>query len=464
MTKDSNKPVITRFAPSPTGYLHIGGARTALFNWLYAKANNGKMLLRIEDTDRARSNDDATKALIEGLTWMGLDWDGEPISQLARAERHKEVAYALLDQGKAYKCYATAEELAQFRADHPFEKYQSPWRDYDGDDKDMPFSIRIKAPRNNDQIVVNDAVQGEIKVTSAELDDLILLRSDGTPTYLLAVVVDDHDMNISHVIRGDDHLTNTFRQCLIYDANGWERPAFSHIPLIHGNDGAKLSKRHGALGVHEYADMGYVPEALNNYLLRLGWSHGDDEIITQKQAIEWFDLSDVNKAPSRLDLKKLDTINAHYLKEYDDEKLFNIVINQCNKDISSQNKEWILHALPNLKQRIKKTTELIDLVYVFIRNKKNYSDKQAITEIKDNQTTLSALVATLDQVTSWDEDSLDQALRTLAKESFDGKLAMVMKPLRAALVDRMQSPSLPMIMTTLGKQEVLARIHIALAL
>lgn len=464
MTNDSKKEVIVRFAPSPTGYLHIGGARTALFNWLYAKHMGGKMLLRIEDTDRKRSTDEATKALIEGLTWLGLDWDGDPISQFENKERHKEVAYQLLEQGKAYKCYTTSEELSQFREENPYAKYQSPWRDYEGETPDRDYSIRIKAAQGKGEISIDDSVQGAIKVPFKELDDFIILRSDDTPTYLLAVVVDDFDMNITHVIRGDDHLTNTFRQCLIFDAMGWARPKFAHVPLIHGSDGAKLSKRHGSLGVHEYADMGYTPEALANYLLKLGWSHGDDEIIPMDKAIEWFDLDGINKAPARLNAKKLDALNAHYLKDYDDNKLLNLVLNQYDKEIPSSQKEWVLKALPNLKQRIKKTTELFDLIYVFIRDSKKYKDDAALSEIKDNKGTLEKLNRHLKDHGDWSEDALDTYLRDFANASFDGKLAMVMKPLRAVLVDRMNSPSLPMVMTILGKDEVLKRFETALAL
>ena len=312
-------PVITRFAPSPTGFLHIGGARTALFNWLYAKHTGGKMLLRIEDTDRERSTEAAVAAILDGLSWLGLEWDGEPISQFARGARHREVAEELVARGKAYRAYETPEELAAMReaakAEGRFARYDGRWRDRDPKDAPAgaPSVIRIKAPRDG-ETVIQDHVQGRVAFPNKDLDDFVILRADGTPTYMHAVVVDDHDMGITHVIRGDDHLTNAGRQTIIYDAMGWKTPEWAHIPLIHGPDGAKLSKRHGALGVEAYRAMGYLPEALRNYLARLGWAHGDDEIFSTEQAAEWFDLDSINKGASRFDFAKLQSVNAHYIR------------------------------------------------------------------------------------------------------------------------------------------------------
>ena len=322
----SSKPVITRFAPSPTGYLHIGGARTALFNWLYAKRHSGKMLLRIEDTDRERSKPEAVQAILDGLTWMGLTWDGEAISQYERAPRHREVAEDLVARGEAYYCYTSAQELDEMRelakAEGRPPRYDGRWRDRDPSEAPQGVKpvIRVKAPREG-ETVVHDAVQGEVRFPNKDLDDFIVLRSDGNPTYMHAVVVDDHDMGVTHIIRGDDHLTNAARQTIIYKAMGWEVPSMSHIPLIHGADGAKLSKRHGALGVEAYREMGYLPQALRNYLVRLGWSHGDDEIMSMEDMISWFDIYDINKGASRFDYDKLASINGHYIRTSDDKVL-----------------------------------------------------------------------------------------------------------------------------------------------
>src|SRR6056300_1026151 len=316
---------VTRFAPSPTGYLHIGGARTALFNWLYARGRGGKFLLRIEDTDRARSTPEATAAILKGLAWLGLDWDGEPISQFERADRHAEVARAMLENGTAYKCFATQNEIEAFReaarAEGKSTLYQSPWRDAAPDTHpDAPFVIRLRAPRDGETII-EDQVQGRVTIGNAQLDDMVLLRSDGTPTYMLAVVVDDHDMGVTHVIRGDDHLNNAARQMMIYNAMGWPLPKFGHIPLIHGADGAKLSKRHGATGVEDYQDMGYPAAAMRNYLARLGWSHGDDEFFTDAQAMEWFDLSGIGKSAARFDFKKLQNLSGQHIAAAEDDEL-----------------------------------------------------------------------------------------------------------------------------------------------
>ena len=347
----SNKPIVTRFAPSPTGFLHIGGARTALFNWLFARRHGGKFLLRIEDTDRARSTKEAIDAILDGMHWLGLDWDGHEYYQSQFWARHAEVAHRLLDRGAAYRCYMTQEELAHQRERaakerRPF-RIDSPWRDEAEEQGDKPSVIRLKAPREG-ETVIEDQVQGRVAVHNGELDDFILLRSDGTPTYMLAVVVDDHDMGVTHVIRGDDHLNNAFRQLAIVRAMGWPEPTYAHVPLIHGPDGAKLSKRHGALGVDAYRDeLGILPEALFNYLLRLGWGHGDDEIISREQAIEWFGLDHVGKSPSRFDFKKLENLNGHYIREADDARLAALVAPRL--DLSDEQKAVLVRAMPELK-------------------------------------------------------------------------------------------------------------------
>ncbi len=471
--------VVVRFAPSPTGFLHIGSARTALFNYLFARHHNGRFLLRIEDTDRARSTEAATVALIEGLKWMGLDWEGEPISQFARAARHAEVAYDLLASGKAYKCYATAEELQAFREAHPNEKFQSPWRDRTDGPADQSYAIRIKAPKYGDTkvdgtlvdeetiMVVSDEVQGIVKVPVAELDDFIILRSDGIPTYLLAVVVDDHDMGITHVIRGDDHLTNTFRQNLIYYAMEWAVPVYAHVPLIHGPDGAKLSKRHGALGVGEYEKMGFLPEAMCNYLLRLGWSHGDEEIISRTQAIEWFkDLSAINKAPGRLDFKKMEAVNAHYIKEADDARLVDLVMDEVKNRGSLAIDETLartrlLVGMSDLKQRFKTILQIADGAHFYLKNDPIDFDDAASEILKNSTKTLKELENTLSDLSGWNSAAIEEACKELAALSYDNKLADVMKPLRGALSGRTNSPSLPHIMEALGKDETLARIRTA---
>ncbi len=355
--------VVTRFAPSPTGFLHIGNARTGLFSWLYARHHGGKALLRIEDTDKARSTQAAIDVIFDGLEWLGLDWDGDAVFQSANVARHAEVAQALLDAGQAYRCYMTAAELAEARAAaerdrRPF-RLESPWRDRTDGPADAPFVVRIKAPRTG-ETVIEDLVQGRVAVRNAELDDMVLLRSDGTPTYMLAVVVDDHDMGVTHVIRGDDHLNNAFRQLAIIGAMGWPEPVYAHIPLIHGNDGGKLSKRHGALGVDAYRDeLGILPEALFNYLLRLGWGHGDDEIISREQAIEWFDLADVGKSPSRFDLKKLENLNGHYIRVADDAQLADLVAVRLS--LADESTRGLLRrSMASLKPRAANLLELAD--------------------------------------------------------------------------------------------------------
>ena len=367
MIMASASGVVTRFAPSPTGFLHIGGARTALFNWLYAHHTGGKFLLRIEDTDRARSTQAAIDAIIDGLKWLELDWEGEPWRQFSMAERHKQVAHQLLEEGKAYRCYSTPEELAAMRERATKEGrapgYDGAWRDRGPKDwpKDAPYAVRLKAPREG-ETVVEDRVQGRVTWRNKDLDDMVLLRSDGTPTYMLAVVVDDHDMGITHIIRGDDHLTNAARQTQIYNAMGWDAPSFSHIPLIHGPDGAKLSKRHGALGVEAYRAMGYPPAAMRNYLARLGWSHGDDEIFSTGQAIEWFDLDAIGRSPSRFDFAKLENLNGHYIRNTPDAELVAQIrailpeveaAKEFADRIDEQGWNKLEQAMPGLKERAK---------------------------------------------------------------------------------------------------------------
>ncbi len=459
--------VITRFAPSPTGYLHIGGARTALFNWLYTKHMNGKFYLRIEDTDRERSTSEAVDAIYAGLKWMGLEWDGEPVMQFARADRHREVAYDLLAQGKAYKCYCTQEELEAMKA-QALERGVSPryngfWRDKNPKEapKDTPFVVRIKSDKDGETIV-DDLVQGEVRVFNKHLDDMVLLRSDGNPTYMLSVVVDDHDMGITHVIRGDDHLTNTFRQIQIYKACGWEIPTFSHIPLIHGDDGAKLSKRHGALGVEAYKDMGYLPEAMRNYLMRLGWSHGNDEIISTQQAIQWFDVKDIGRSPSRLDFAKLDNVNGHYIREADDARLTKDVLEFIKKDVTDLQKTWILNGMPGLKQRAKTLIELADGASFYAHSGPIApANDKAKAVLTDDAIALSKqMVEFMLSTNLWDKPSeLELAVKSHA-ESLGLKMGAFAQCLRVLLSGRTVSPGLFEIITVLGKDEVKARVGI----
>ncbi len=456
--------VVTRFAPSPTGFLHIGGARTALFNWLYARHHGGIFHLRIEDTDRVRSTDAAIEAIIDGLKWLGLDWDGEIVYQFARAPRHAEVAQQLLDAGKAYRCYCSVEELDEMRkaaqaAGKPM-KYDGRWRDRDP--KDAPAGvkpvIRIKAPLAGETIVV-DGVQGEVRVANEQLDDMILLRSDGTPTYMLSVVVDDHDMNITHVIRGDDHLTNTFRQRMIYDSMGWTAPHFSHIPLIHGPDGAKLSKRHGALGVEAYRDMGYLPAALRNYLLRLGWGHGDDEIISTQQAIEWFDLGGIGRSPSRFDFAKLDNLNGHYMRQADDAELAKGVAEKLGKADDSAALALLTRAMPGLKSRAKNLKELAENAGFYVQQRPlAFADKaKAILVAPETVALMPKIIEAYAAANDWQAAALEEMARGLA-ESSGVKLGAVAQPLRAALTGSTQSPPIFEVMEILGKDEAMARL------
>ncbi|GAB4517218.1 MAG: glutamate--tRNA ligase [Parvularculaceae bacterium] len=457
--------VKTRFAPSPTGFLHIGGARTALFNWLYARGRGGAFYLRIEDTDRARHSEAAVEAILDGLAWLGLDYDGAPLSQYARRERHAEAASELLARGAAYRCYLTPEELqaardeARARGVH----FSSPWRDRDPEDgpRGAPHVIRFKAPREG-ETVIPDAVQGDVRIANAQLDDLVLLRSDGAPTYMLAVVVDDHDMEITHVIRGDDHLTNAARQIQIYKALGWTPPEFAHIPLIHGPDGAKLSKRHGALGVEAYRDLGFLPEALCNYLLRLGWSHGDDEIISREQALEWFDLDGVGRAPARLDLDKLASINQHYMRVAEPERLIALIdaLDHPFAPLSESKKARLRRAMGSLVDRAKTVPELVDAAaYLLADRPLEIEGKAAKPLQKDGARELLAKVAArLEAVSEWNEAALDAALQ----EFIDGEglsFGRIGPPLRAALTGGAPAPGLGAVMKALGRDESLARIR-----
>ena len=454
--------VVTRFAPSPTGFLHIGGARTALFNWLFARHHGGKFLLRIEDTDRARSTEPAIAAILDGMRWLGLDWDGEEVYQFARAQRHAEVAHAMLESGHAYRCWMTQEEIAAQReaaqaAKQPY-RIRSPWRERSDGPIDQPHVVRLKAEREG-ATTIRDVVQGDVTVQNAELDDMVLLRSDGTPTYMLAVVVDDHDMGVTHVIRGDDHLNNAFRQLCIIRAMDWPEPIYAHIPLIHGADGAKLSKRHGALGVDAYRDeLGVLPEALFNHLLRLGWGHGDAEIIDRAQAIEWFTLEGVGKSPSRFDLKKLDSLNGHYIRAADDARLAQLAARFLPFDATPQQLDLLQRSMPALKLRAANLREIADGAAFLFRTRplEMDADAQALLE-GDARAMLGQLHAALDAVVVWDTEALETAVRQVA-ETAGVKLGAAAQPLRAALTGRRTSPGIFDVLVLLGREESLGRI------
>ena len=453
--------VVTRFAPSPTGYLHIGGARTALFNWLFTRHHGGTFRLRIEDTDRARSTDDAIGLIVDGLKWLGLDWDGEVVMQFARAQRHAEVARQLLAEGKAYHCYCTPKELEEMRAKARAEgkpmRYDGRWRDRDPKDglPNAPPVIRLKAPQTG-ETMIDDLVQGQVTVANDVLDDMVLLRADGTPTYMHSVVVDDHDMGITHVIRGDDHLNNAFRQYQLYQAAGWTVPAFAHVPLIHGPDGAKLSKRHGALGLEAYRDMGYLPETMRNYLLRLGWGHGDDEIISTSQAIHWFDIKDVGRNAARLDIAKLDNLNGHYIREADNARLTRLVAERL-KDVDPAGLARIERGMAGLKQRAKTLIELADNARFYVaRRPIPISDKARALLTAEAMGLLATLSPAL-AATDFSESALEAAVRRFVDES-KVKLGQVAQPLRAALAGETTSPGIFEVMAVLGRDEALGRI------
>ncbi|WP_333606107.1 glutamate--tRNA ligase [Novosphingobium sp.] len=455
------KAVVTRFAPSPTGYLHIGGARTALFNWLYARHHGGKYLLRIEDTDRARSTKPAIDAIFDGLSWLGLQGDEAPVFQFARSQRHAEVAEQLLSRGHAYRCYLTPEELAARRERaqeerRPF-RIDSEWRDADSATwpEGRLWVVRIKAPREG-ETVIEDLVQGTVTVQNSEIDDFVILRSDGTPTYMLAVVVDDHDMGVTHVIRGDDHLNNAFRQLVIINGMGWDVPAYGHVPLIHGADGAKLSKRHGALGVDAYRDeLGVLPEALFNYLLRLGWGHGDDEFIAREQAIEWFDITHVGKSPSRFDLAKLQNLNGHYLREADDARLAGLVLPRLGPDADL---ELLTRAMPVMKVRAKDLNELAEgAAFLFAKRPLTISEKAQALLTDDARGRLAVMHERLSSESGWTLEGLEANLKAMAEELGLG-LGKLAQPLRAALTGQTTSPGIFDVLVLLGREESLARI------
>jgi glutamyl-tRNA synthetase len=458
--------VTVRFAPSPTGFLHIGGARTALFNWLYARHTGGKFRLRIEDTDRARSTREAVEAIINGLNWLDLDWDGDIVHQSDRVERHADAARRMLADGNAYYAFETPAELEAMREKAKAEKrtvrYEGIWRDRDPRDAppDGAPVIRLKAPSDG-ATTIRDHVQGEVTVANEQLDDLIILRADGTPTYNLSVVVDDHDMEITHVIRGDDHFTNAFRQTQIYRALGWEVPEFAHVPLIHGPDGAKLSKRHGALGVEAYRDMGYLPEAIRNYLLRLGWSHGDDEIVSTAQAIQWFDLNALGKSPARFDFAKLANLNGHYIREAADERLIELILPLLGLDPADPRTARLKAALPDIKSRAKTIIELADIARFYVIDRPLRFDEKAAKALDDaGRDLLSGLVAPL-RAAEWDDHALETLVRNYA-EGKGEKLGAVAQPLRIALTGSTNSPPLFAVMRVLGREESLGRIEDAI--
>jgi glutamyl-tRNA synthetase len=464
--------VVTRFAPSPTGFLHIGGARTALFNWLYARRRGGKMLLRIEDTDRQRSTTEAIDAILDGLKWLGLDWDDEVVYQFSRAARHREAAEQLLASGKAYRCYATPEELTAMRekarAEGRTRLYDGLWRDRNpsqAPDGIKP-TIRLKAPQTG-ETVIEDQVQGRVVWQNENLDDLVLLRGDGNPTYMLAVVVDDHDMGVTHIIRGDDHLINAARQKQIYDALGWDVPSMSHIPLIHGPDGSKLSKRHGALGVDAYRAMGYLPAALRNYLVRLGWSHGDQEIFSTEEMIADFDLPAIGRSAARFDFAKLENLNGHYIRHADDHALvtmFEDVLNyvphgaDLKAKLNDTTRAQLLQAMPSLKERAKTLIELIDSAYfIFADRPLQLEPKAAALLTPENRALVGRLRLALEAVTAWTSETTEAAMRSFA-EANNLKLGAVAQPLRVALTGRTTSPGIFDVLAVLGRQECLARL------
>ena len=469
MASDSDRkvsPVVTRFAPSPTGYLHIGGARTALFNWLYARHHGGRTLLRIEDTDQKRSTQDAIDKIIEGLDWLGLDFDDAPVFQSDRAERHAEVAHKLLEAGHAYKCFATPEELEQMRAEQRANKqpmrYDRRWRDRSESEAPdgAPFVIRLKVPTDG-ETTIHDAVQGEVTVKNAEIDDYVLLRADGTPTYMLAVVVDDHDMGVTHVIRGDDHLNNAFRQLPIIRAmdeieGGWPDPIYGHVPLIHGPDGAKMSKRHGAVGVEGYRDEeGVLPEALFNYLLRLGWGHGDREEITKSEAIELFDLDGVGKGPARFYIKKLQNLNGHYIREADDARLAKIVAARMDKQADL---DLLTRAMPFLKTRAKSINELVEgAAFLFAERPLEMTDKAAGLLDDEARQRLAGLSEMLHVQNDWTSEALEATTKSYA-EKLELGLGKLAQPMRAALTGTTTSPGIFDVLVLLGKEESLLRI------
>ncbi len=466
-------PVVTRFAPSPTGFLHIGGARTALFNWLYARARGGRMLLRIEDTDRERSTTAAIDAILDGLTWLGLDWDGEAIYQFSRVARHQEAVEQMLAAGRAYRCYASPDELTAMReaarAQGRTRLYDGRWRDRDAADAPAGVKpvIRLKAPLTG-ETVIEDQVQGRVVWQNENLDDFVLLRSDGTPTYMLAVVVDDHDMGVTHVIRGDDHLNNAARQKQIYEALGWEVPTMAHIPLIHGPDGSKLSKRHGALGVDAYRAMGYLPAAMRNYLVRLGWSHGDQEIFSTEEMVAAFDLPTIGRSPARFDFAKLESLNGHYIRQTPDAGLVAALDGllphlpqgpAIAARLTPAMRDRLLAAMPNLKDRAKTLVELLDAAgFLWADRPLGLDDKAKTLLTPEARSLIAALLPDFETGAGWSAASTEAVVRSFA-ETRGVKLGAVAQPLRAALTGRTTSPPIFDVLAVLGKDESLARLR-----
>ena len=460
--------VVTRFPPSPTGFMHVGNARTALFNYLYARHSNGKFTIRIEDTDRKRHSEEAVAAIIDGMEWLGLEYDGEVTSQFSRLDRHTEVANEMIKNGQAYYCYCSPEELNTMREEARKEGrktfYDRRWRDAESAaaPKDIKPVVRIKAPIDG-QTTIKDKVQGDVTVAHEQLDDFIILRNDGTPTYMLSVVVDDHDMGITHILRGDDHLNNTFRQKVIYDAMGWNLPEFAHLPLIHGADGAKFSKRHGAQSVQEFREMGYLPEALSNYLLRLGWSHGDDEIISRQDSIKWFDLDNIGKAPAKFDFAKLESLNAHYINECDAERLLTLAApfykRRHDLEINEKGKARILEGIDELKSRAKTLLQFTDESAFYAKNTPLSFDEKAQKIINDSSDILQQLHDALKQADDFTAQTIQAICKNIADETSNGKLGKVAMPLRAAITGTTVSPSVFQASEILGKEETCQRIQ-----
>ncbi|MDH3230877.1 MAG: glutamate--tRNA ligase [Alphaproteobacteria bacterium] len=460
--------VTTRFAPSPTGFLHIGGARTALFNWLFARHHGGRYRLRIEDTDRERSTPEAIEAILEGLKWLELDWDGDVVYQSANRDRHAAVVQALLDEGLAYRCYSTPAELAEMRETAKAEgrpmRYDGRWRDRDPADAPAGVepAIRLKAPQEGETLIA-DAVQGEVRIANEQLDDMVMLRSDGTPTYMLSVVVDDHDMGISHVIRGVDHLTNAARQTQLFKALGWDVPVFAHVPLIHGPDGAKLSKRHGALGIDAYRDMGYLPEAMRNYLLRLGWAHGDAEIIDTEQAVAWFGLDAVGRSAARFDIAKLESLNGHYMREADDARLLALILpilaGRLGQQVDATGRDRLLSGMGSLKQRAKSLLELADNSLFFLVSPAYPLENQKAAKllVGDGAGLVAEAASRLAELEAWEPLAMEDLVRDMAEQKGLG-LGKIAQPLRAALTGSNVSPGIFEVMQILGREESLERL------
>jgi len=459
--------VVTRFAPSPTGFLHVGGARTALFNWLYARHTNGKFLLRIENTDRARSTDEAVQAIFDGLDWLGLAHDGEVVFQAKGAERHGELARQMLDTGQAYRCWCTPDELTEMREQARAEGrrmfYDRRWRDRDPAEAPAGIApvVRFRAPTEGETIV-EDLVQGAVRVANAQLDDMILLRSDGTPTYMLSVVADDHDMGVTHAIRGDDHLTNAARQTQLFLAFGWQPPQYAHIPLIHGADGAKLSKRHGALAVAAYAEMGVLAEAMCNYLLRLGWSHGDDEIISREQAIEWFELASIGRSPARFDMERLNSLNGHYIRQVDDSRLVSLlephIADLLDTALNPAHFERLESLIPSLKTRANNLLEIAENAqFLFLQRPLSFDKKATKIITPASRIMVAELLTELEALEDWGTETLELAVREFI-DSHSLKMGDIAQPLRASLTGKSVSPGIFDVMISLGREESLGRL------